>query len=173
MRVYYHSFSTDIGDVMVAFSNKGIVNLSFLTNEKMEYPRYLSKFYDDIIEHNGDETNYSEQIKLFLTGRLKKIDVSLDLHGTEFQMSVWNELLKIPYGEVRSYKDIAEAIGRDKAYRAVGMANNRNPIPIIIPCHRVVGNNGDLVGYGGGIDIKIKLLELEGIKIFQNKIVRA
>jgi len=172
MRAYYYSFNTDIGSIMIAFSNKGVVNLSFLPDEKMKYYKYLSKFYDDIVEYKGVETSYSKQIKLFLQGKLNKFDVPLDLHGTEFQMSVWKELLKIPYGEVRSYKDIAEAIGRNNAYRAVGMANNRNPIPIIIPCHRVIGNSGDLVGYGGGIDIKRKLLELEGIIVIQNKIVR-
>lgn len=84
-------------------------------------------------------------------------------------MQVWHELLKIPYGEVRSYKDIAIAVGRNKGFRAIGMANNRNPISIVVPCHRVIGSNGELVGYGGGIETKVKLLKLEGLDIIEKE----
>ena len=101
------------------------------------------------------------QINDFLEGRLKEFDLPLYFEGTDFQKKVWNALIAIPYGETRSYKDIAEKIGSPKAYRAVGITNNKNPISIIIPCHRVIGANGKLVGYGGGIDIKARLLELE------------
>ncbi|MBM7562775.1 methylated-DNA-[protein]-cysteine S-methyltransferase [Fusibacter tunisiensis] len=101
------------------------------------------------------------QIEAYLKGEIKTFDLPLNPSGTDFMKSVWMELLKIPYGETRSYKEIAISIGRNKAYRAVGMANNRNPIPIIIPCHRVIGSNGKMVGYGGGIDLKVKLLEIE------------
>jgi methylated-DNA-[protein]-cysteine S-methyltransferase len=83
------------------------------------------------------------------------------MHGTEFQMAVWQALQHIPYGETRSYREIAASIGRPKAVRAVGMANNRNPISIIVPCHRVIGHDGKLVGYGGGLPLKQYLLELE------------
>ena len=96
-----------------------------------------------------------------MDGKRKSFDLPLKPEGTEFQKKVWNALLDIPYGETRSYKDIAVAIGNPKACRAVGMANNRNPISIIIPCHRVIGANGSLVGYGGGLPIKIELLNLE------------
>ena len=91
--------------------------------------------------------------------------------GTPFQQLVWEALKTIPYGETRSYKDIAVQIGKSKACRAVGMANNRNPIAIIIPCHRVIGSKGELVGYGGGLDIKKQLLRLEGKKIKGEKII--
>lgn len=101
------------------------------------------------------------QIKLFLDGKLKKFDLPIHLEGTEFQIKVWNALMNIPYGETRSYKDIAEIVGSPKAYRAVGMTNNKNPISIIVPCHRVIGANGKLVGYGGGLDLKKKLLDIE------------
>lgn len=97
----------------------------------------------------------------YFNGQRKSFDLPLNPKGTEFQKKVWNALLNIPYGSTCSYKDIAVNIGNEKACRAVGGANNKNPIFIIIPCHRVIGKNGSLVGYGGGLDIKLKLLELE------------
>lgn len=101
------------------------------------------------------------QISLFLQGKLKEFDLPIYLEGTVFQKKVWKALRDIPYGETRSYKDIAEEVESPKAYRAVGMSNNKNPISIIIPCHRVIGSNGKLVGYGGGLEIKELLLEIE------------
>lgn len=101
------------------------------------------------------------QIREYLEGKRKTFNLLLHPHGTPFQESVWNALLDIPYGETRSYQEIAAAIGKPKACRAVGMANNRNPISILIPCHRVIGKNGKLVGYGGGLDVKERLLALE------------
>ena len=94
-------------------------------------------------------------------GRRREFQLPLAPKGTEFQQKVWKALLDIPYGETRSYGEIARAIGNPKASRAVGMANNRNPIAIIIPCHRVIGSTGKLVGYGGGLDKKEFLLNLE------------
>jgi methylated-DNA-[protein]-cysteine S-methyltransferase len=102
------------------------------------------------------------QLYEYFSGRLFKFDLPLAPSGTDFQQRVWQALKTIPYGQVKSYKDIAIAIGNKNAARAVGMANNKNPIPIIIPCHRVIGANGQLVGYGGGLDIKRYLLNLEG-----------
>ncbi len=106
----------------------------------------------------------AEQLVEYLDGFRKTFDLPLNPQGTEFQKKVWNALCDIPYGETRSYKQIAEAVGNHKASRAVGMANNRNPIMIFIPCHRVIGSNGSLVGYGGGLDMKEKLLLLEKVK---------
>lgn len=106
-----------------------------------------------------------EQLELYLSGQLKKFNLSLKPEGTTFMKSVWENLLNVPYGQTASYKDIAIAIGNPRGCRAVGLANNRNPIPIFIPCHRIIGSNGDLVGFGGGLDLKIKLLGLEGIKV--------
>ena len=102
------------------------------------------------------------QIEEYLAGKRKKFSLPLVMHGTDFQMAVWQALQAIPYGQTRSYKDIAALIGRPKALRAVSMANNRNPIAIIVPCHRVIGHSGALVGYGGGLALKQYLLELEG-----------
>ena len=103
----------------------------------------------------------AEQLYTYLAGERQVFDLPLKPYGTPFRKRVWDALCQIPYGETRSYKDIARAIGNEKACRAVGGANNKNPISIFIPCHRVIGADGKLVGYGGGIDIKIKLLELE------------
>ncbi|MEG0923834.1 MAG: methylated-DNA--[protein]-cysteine S-methyltransferase [Anaerovoracaceae bacterium] len=103
---------------------------------------------------------YSE-IMEYLQGKRKTFDIPLQLHGTEFQLKVWEELKNIPYGETISYKELARRVGSPKGCRAVGQANNKNPIPIIIPCHRVIGEKGKLVGYNGGVEIKQFLLELE------------
>lgn len=97
----------------------------------------------------------------YFEGKRKTFDIPLRTHGTAFQEKVWAALRAIPYGEVRSYKEVAEAIGHPKAYRAVGMANNANPLFIIIPCHRVIGADGSLTGYGGGLPMKKALLSLE------------
>ena len=114
---------------------------------------------DDIKSDFSD--NVFLQVNEYLQGRRKKFDVKYQLSGTPFQLSVWKELIKIPYGETRTYKEIARNIGNEKAARAVGMANNRNPLHIIIPCHRVIGADGSLTGYAGGIRIKEELLKLE------------
>ena len=101
------------------------------------------------------------QLEEYFQGKRKTFSLDLAPEGTDFMKKVWKELSNIPYGQTVCYKDIAIAIGNEKACRAVGMANNRNPIPIFIPCHRVIGKNGALVGYSSGVDIKVKLLELE------------
>lgn len=101
------------------------------------------------------------QLSEYLRGERKKFDIPFRMRGTEFQIQVWKVLQNIPYGETRSYKQIAEAIGDPKAVRAIGMANNRNPLLIVIPCHRVIGKDGSLVGYGEGIEMKEFLLRLE------------
>jgi len=101
------------------------------------------------------------QLGEYFDGKRKDFDLPLALHGTDFQLTVWKELQNIPYGETRSYGQLAAIVGNPKASRAVGMANNRNPIVIIVPCHRVIGHNGSLTGFGGGLELKRQLLELE------------
>lgn len=103
-----------------------------------------------------------QQLREYLAGERKTFDLPLDPRGTPFQQKVWAALQEIPWGETRTYGDIARQVGRPGGARAVGMANNRNPISIIIPCHRVIGADGKLVGYGGGLDKKAFLLRLEG-----------
>jgi methylated-DNA-[protein]-cysteine S-methyltransferase len=102
-----------------------------------------------------------EQLRAYFAGELRDFDLPLDMQGTGFQKRVWNELCTIAYGETRSYSGIAKAIGAPKAVRAVGAANGRNPIPIVVPCHRVIGADGSLTGYGGGLPLKRFLLDLE------------
>jgi methylated-DNA-[protein]-cysteine S-methyltransferase len=117
--------------------------------------------------HNGWQHNNKafsdavEQLDEYFAGERREFDLELDLVGTNFQRRVWEALLTIPYGETRSYGYIAEQIGSPGAFRAVGLANGRNPIGIIVPCHRVIGANGSLIGYGGGLERKTILLELE------------
>lgn len=105
----------------------------------------------------------ASQLTEYLGGERREFQLPLNPKGTDFQRLVWAALRTIPYGEARSYGEIAHQIGRPKASRAVGMANHRNPIAILIPCHRVIGSDGKLVGYGGGLDIKEQLLKLEGV----------
>ncbi len=101
----------------------------------------------------------------YMAGKRRVFSVPFELDGTEFQCKVWAELFKIPFGEVRSYADIAVAIGQPKAVRAVGAANGKNPLPLIVPCHRVIGSDGSLAGYSAGIDVKRALLAIEGIDL--------
>src|SRR5438309_4144094 len=107
---------------------------------------------------------YISQLESYFRGELRSFTFELDLVGTQFQRDCWQALLRIPYGETCSYADIASAIGRPNAFRAVGQANHDNPIAIIVPCHRVLGANGTLTGYGGGLSTKEKLLRLEGAR---------
>ncbi len=146
--MYQYSYDTVIGKIYIAEKDNCICNVSFGTLNYKEKETYLIK------------KTYS-QLKEYFAGNRKIFDIPISANGTEFQIKVWEELQKIPYGKIRTYKEIAENIGNKNASRAVGMANNKNPIAIIIPCHRVIGSNGDLTGYAGGIKLKQYLLNLE------------
>ena len=113
-------------------------------------------------DHNRWMNQAGEELRAYFAGSLREFSVPLDMEGTEFQLHVWQQLTKIPYGETRSYAQVAHAVGRPSAVRAVGAANGSNPVAIIVPCHRVIGSNGKLTGYGGGLPMKKRLLELEG-----------
>jgi methylated-DNA-[protein]-cysteine S-methyltransferase len=124
--------------------------------------------------HRGDDGEPGEdavlaasarQLREYFAGTRRRFTLPLAPRGTEFQRSVWSALATIPFGETRSYRDIAEQIGNPKAMRAVGAANGRNPLPIVVPCHRVVGADGSLTGFGGGLPAKLALLQLEGIAL--------
>jgi len=112
-------------------------------------------------------TEAVRQLHAYFDGRLRRFDLPLDLAGTDFQRRVWLELTRIRYGETRSYSELASTIGAPKAVRAVGAANGANPIPIVVPCHRVIGAHGNLVGYGGGLPLKRRLLSLERGSLFE------
>ena len=145
-------FESPIGKLWLAAKNGALIRLDF-----SEIPA----------KSDSDEPVLEEatrQLAEYFSGKRKTFTVSLVYHGTPFQEKVWGELLKIPYGETRTYGEIAAAIGKPKASRAVGMACHRNPIGILIPCHRVIGSGGKLTGFGGGLDKKQALLEREKIR---------
>lgn len=144
-------YDTILGVIGISDNGKEITEVFFNDEERDGYT---------IIETSLIKETH-RQLKLYLEGTLKEFDIPISFKGTEFQIKVWNALRDIPYGETRSYKDISENIGSPKAYRAVGMTNNKNPISIIVPCHRVIGASGNLVGYGGGLDKKKILLDME------------
>ncbi len=105
------------------------------------------------------------QLQEYFAGKRREFDLPLNPRGTDFQLKVWGELSRIPYGQTRTYAQIAEAVGNPKGFRAVGLANNKNPLPIVVPCHRVIGAGGKLVGYAAGLKVKRYLLELEGVDV--------
>jgi O-6-methylguanine DNA methyltransferase len=157
------------GPLFLAASEKGLVALEFDTRLPGQQPirpnpRHLRKERQDFQfeDSSGLMQRYSNELEEYFSGKRRQFTFPLDLRGTDFQLACWNALLAIPYGETRSYADIARAVEKPNAFRAVGMANNRNPVAIVVPCHRVIASDGGLCGYGGGLDVKRKLLELEG-----------
>lgn len=147
---YFLKYNSPIGELYLVEEDNYLIEINF------------SPIVEDIAEM---ETKLliecKNELAEYFKGERREFTIPLKLYGTDFQKKVWNALINIPYGETRSYKEIAISVGNPKGCRAVGMANNRNPIPIIIPCHRVIGADKKLVGYGGGIEKKIYLLELE------------
>jgi O-6-methylguanine DNA methyltransferase len=158
--------------VFIVSSEVGLVTVQLNNNEELLLKDIESTFPQAKIMYSDEYNNiYSVQLTEYFRGLRKEFSLPLDIKGTDFQMKVWNALLKIPYGSVTTYKGIAERIDNPKGQRAVGLANNKNKIPIVIPCHRVIGTNGKLVGYEGGVHLKEKLLQLEGLKIVGEKVV--
>jgi len=161
-KVYYASLdSLFLKKVFVASTDKGICMLDFLTSEKAFLKRLKERFHGKIIRDDRRNREVLSQLKKYLKGELRHFDCPLDIKGTSFEKKVWFKLIKIPYGQTRSYKEIAEAIGHPKAFRAVGNANGRNVLPLIIPCHRVIESSGGLGGFGHGVKVKEQLLKLE------------
>ena len=151
----YTIMKSPIGPLMLAGDERGLRLVHFMTGRRPKSPQR---------DWTEDKTPFKEvvrQLDAYFDGKLKDFDLPLILDGTAFQLLVWNNLRKIPYGETISYGQLAKRIGSPDAARAVGLANGSNPIPIIIPCHRVIGSNGDLTGFGGGLALKKKLLALE------------
>ena len=144
------------GPLFLAASTKGLVRLEFEGRMMKLDPK---KF--ELRESKPVLAPYVGELSEYFDGDRRAFSMPLDLRGTPFQLACWHALLAIPYGETRTYADIARAIGHPHAFRAVGMANNRNPIAIVVPCHRVIATGGSLCGYGGGLGLKRKLLDLE------------
>ena len=165
----YTIYQSPIGPLFLAASERGLVALEF--DKRLPGQQTIRPNPRDL-RSEGKTTRFEEseralqpyvtELEEYFAGSRKAFDIMLDLRGTPFQLACWQALLKIPYGETRTYADIARAVRRPQGFRAVGMANNRNPVAIIVPCHRVIASDGTLCGYGGGLEIKRKLLELEG-----------
>lgn len=158
-----------IGPLFLAASNQGLVALEF--DDRLPGQQSIRPNPRDLREENKgfkfeDSPRtmqpYLSELEEYFVGKRREFTFPIDLRGTDFQLACWRALLAIPYGETRSYAAIASAVGKPNAFRAVGMANNRNPVAIVVPCHRVIASDGTLCGYGGGLDVKRKLLELEG-----------
>ena len=146
-------YPSPIGNLKIVLEDKQLVAIEFLHKKTVKNSAKITALGKKVIR----------QLDEYFAGKRKIFDLPLKLEGTAFQIKVWKALEKVPYGITASYKDIAVKIGKPLAARAVGMANNRNKLPIVIPCHRIIGNNGALVGYAGGLKIKEFLLQLEKI----------
>jgi len=154
---YYTRFDTSVCEIILVGDSEGISNIHLNTGEG-------KRCFEVSCEWLRDDAFFADtvkQIKEYLRGKRTKFNIKINPQGTDFQKKVWAELRKIPYGKLCSYQDIAKAIENHKACRAVGMANSKNPIPLIIPCNRVIGANGKLTGFAHGLTIKEKLIKLE------------
>lgn len=151
--MYSQSFRSPCGNLTVSASERGITAVVFTGNRQ-------HKNQPDTLT-----TLACEQLQAYFAGDISTFELPLDMQGTEFQKQVWQQLLNVNYGETASYSEIACRLGNPKAVRAVGMANSKNPIAIVVPCHRIIGSNGSLTGYAGGLERKRYLLNLEGVKI--------
>lgn len=154
MRVFTH-IDSPIGRLLLVADDAGLRQIAFPKNGK------AAEAEPDLRQDRSPFRELISQLDAYFQGELERFELRLAPEGTAFQQKVWHELSKIPYGETISYGELARRIGNPKASRAVGLANGSNPIPIIIPCHRVIGSNRKLTGYGGGLHIKEKLLALE------------
>ncbi|MCC7460285.1 MAG: methylated-DNA--[protein]-cysteine S-methyltransferase [Proteobacteria bacterium] len=165
MELFWNILETSWGEILIVADHKGIVRITLPAQSASNSKTLnnLCKSRETILTHKNTATiaQAKKQIAEFLNGKRNSFHLELNPHGTDFQKKVWNALKRIPYGQTRCYQDIARSVGSPKAVRAVGMANNKNPLPLVIPCHRVIGKNGSLVGYAGGIPLKKKLLKLE------------
>jgi methylated-DNA-[protein]-cysteine S-methyltransferase len=160
--VGYDVVDSPIGPLFVAVSTKGLAQLSFHPEER-DLERLAAFAGPRVLRSSRSVDDVRRELDEYFEHRRRAFDLTLDLRGLPpFTLSVLGALAKVPFGETTTYKTLAERVGRPRAARAVGTVMNRNRIPIILPCHRVVGSTGDLVGYGGGIDKKVALLELEG-----------
>jgi methylated-DNA-[protein]-cysteine S-methyltransferase len=177
------TFTSPVGPLFLAASGQGLVALEF--DARLPGQQTIRPNPRDLRSERGSEREnstsgrarnkatrfeesertmrpYARELEEYFAGQRREFSFPLDLRGTEFQLACWRALREIPYGETRTYADIARAVGKPTGFRAVGMANNRNPVAIVVPCHRVIASDGTLCGYGGGLDVKRKLLELEG-----------
>lgn len=162
--LYCTSFDSKIGLIYIASTEKGVCKVSVPRQTKKDFFRWLHDNFEDneVVDNKSRNKEVIDQLNRYFNGKLAKFTCPVDLIGTPFQIRVWKELTKIPYGTTISYKQLARHVGTGRGFQAVGRANATNPIPIIVPCHRVIGTDGSLVGYSSGIKTKEFLLKLEG-----------
>lgn len=157
---------TPIGEFEAVFTGCGLALLLFPDQPPDLGAAWAQRRHPDAPitdgSHDPRVAHLQQELTDYFEGRLRAFTTPLDMHGTPFQQRVWQEVYRVDYAGLCSYADIARAIGSPNAVRAVGAANGANPVPVIVPCHRIIGSNGKLVGYGGGLDMKRRLLELEG-----------
>ena len=163
-KVYCTSFDSRIGRIYVASTDDGVCKISVPKESRKDFFAWLKEHFDPdaVVDNRSRNKDVIDQLTRYFNGRLAKFTCPVDLIGTPFQIRVWKELTKIPYGTTITYKHLAKRVAAPKAFQAVGRANGQNPLPIIIPCHRVLGSNGALVGYSCGVKTKEFLLRLEG-----------
>jgi methylated-DNA-[protein]-cysteine S-methyltransferase len=164
MRIAYHVMSSPVGLLFVARTERGLRYLQFM--ERKSLKRMIATHDAEVPAATWEPSllglkPYVDQLEQYFSGDRTRFTLPLDLAGSPFQLEVWNALREIPYGDTRSYADIARAVKQPRASRAVGLANNQNPVAIVVPCHRVIGAHGDLVGYAGGLQRKKWLLDHE------------
>lgn len=167
-KVYISHMDSPVGDLAISSSEEGLCGIWFEKN--IEMVGWLNKYFDIVEESCEYNRDIMNQLSKYFKKELRVFDVKLHLLGSEFQKSVWKELLLIPYGETASYKDISHKISKPAGARSVGGAVGANKIPIMIPCHRIIGTNKELTGFSGGIEKKVKLLEHEGFSIKGSKV---
>ncbi len=161
-KIYYSCFDSPLlGKVFVASTERGVCAVEFLKTERAFLQKLKERFNAEVVKDDRKNKKAVGQLRTYLKGELRRFDCKLDFEGTPFQKKVLSALAEIPYGQTRSYQEIAKAIGHPKAFRAVGNANGQNSIPLIVPCHRVIESNGGLGGFGHGIEVKKRLLNLE------------
>lgn len=167
MNIHAHVMSSPVGDLLIAVDPEGaLVCIEYLSRRsKEEHLARTLKPGDTVSWDATSCTAVVRELEEYFRGERQEFSLALAARGTEFERAVWHELERIPYGHTRSYRDIATALGRPAAVRAVGRANGANPISIVVPCHRVIGTDGSLTGYGGGLPVKQHLLQLEGVAV--------
>ncbi|MEE8349459.1 MAG: methylated-DNA--[protein]-cysteine S-methyltransferase [Acidobacteriota bacterium] len=166
MNINGQELDTSVGKLLVVASSKGVCRICFPGESASDREAWFDRHLSGVPPQDSDRflVEATKQLTRYFTGQNQAFDLALDLRGTPFQIRVWRELLKISYGTTVSYGEVARAIGNPRACQAVGAAVGRNPIPIVVPCHRVIGHDGALVGFRGGLPTKKKLLALEGAR---------
>ncbi len=166
-------FESPIGRLRLAATPAGVVRIEFPVASGAGFRGWLTREFGapELVGTLPVLEQLAAELARYFAGTLERFEVPLDLRGTDFQRDVWQALLRIPYGETRSYGEVAASVGRPRAYRAVGLASGSNPVPLVVPCHRVIAARGRLGGFGGGLDTKRKLLALEQSRLHTGRLL--